>query len=68
MIAWIYLVCLASAGLGLLLAGIGICVEAHTNRQARKAREAATVAARRGHPPDGYPDWATFFVEQGRRR
>ena len=31
--AWFYLVCLAAAGLGLLLAGIGICVEAHTNRR-----------------------------------
>lgn len=65
--AWLYLIFVASAGLGLLLAGIGICVEAYVARQAWRAREANRSRERYG-PPDGYPDWATYFVEQGYRR
>ncbi|MCF7550991.1 hypothetical protein [Pseudonocardia sp. WMMC193] len=34
--AWLYLVFVGAAALGLLLAGIGICVEAHTNRRRQR--------------------------------
>lgn len=47
MITWLYLVFVGAGGLGLLLAGVGILVDACTTRRTRAWLERETERARR---------------------